>query len=110
MRNLFKLACVGAIALASLVACEKEITDNPNYNALTKTVNTDFVFNVSTGMTPPVQDDLRQHPGHHRRRLQAHPTTANMLQPPPPRRRTTPSATFSPQAPSIPMELPRAAE
>ena len=52
MRSFIKIAFVGAIALASLVACNKEATDNPNYDAKTRTVNADFVFNVSTGMTP----------------------------------------------------------
>lgn len=52
MRTSVKLSLAGAIALASLVACNKQGTDNPNYDAMTHTVNADFVFNVSTSMTP----------------------------------------------------------
>lgn len=52
MRNFVTILLTGTIALVSLVACNKEGADNPNYDAKTHTVNADFVFNVSTSMTP----------------------------------------------------------
>ena len=52
MRNFIKIACLGALALASLAACNKNADVNPNYDAKTRSVNADFVFNVSTRMTP----------------------------------------------------------
>jgi hypothetical protein len=52
MRTHFKLALAGAIALASLVSCNKENeTIDPNSNK-TDEVLTQFVFNISTGNTP----------------------------------------------------------
>ena len=48
MTNLSRIALLGAVALLA-AACAKEVgTDNPNYNAETKEVKTQFVFNVST--------------------------------------------------------------
>ncbi len=52
MRNSVKLFLAGAIVLASAVACTPKEAINPNFDAKTNTVNADFVFNVSTGMTP----------------------------------------------------------
>ena len=51
MRNFIKIACLGAIALTSLVSCNREPV-NPNYNAETGEVLTSFVFNVATSNTP----------------------------------------------------------
>ena len=50
MRNLIKLSIAGAIALAAVVACNKKevVQDNPNYNADTKEVTTQFVISVNT--------------------------------------------------------------
>ncbi|MBO4742514.1 MAG: hypothetical protein J5533_02660 [Bacteroidales bacterium] len=47
-----KLFLAGAIVLAGVVACTPKEEINPNYDAKTNSVNADFVFNVSTGMTP----------------------------------------------------------
>ena len=52
MRNFVTICLTGAIALVSLVACNKEITDNPNYNKETNEVLTSFVFNVASNNTP----------------------------------------------------------
>ncbi|MBO4670589.1 MAG: hypothetical protein J5640_01935 [Bacteroidales bacterium] len=52
MRKTIYFALAGAIALASVVACNKEGTDNPNYNKETNEVLTSFVFNVATANTP----------------------------------------------------------
>ena len=52
MRKTLYFALAGAIALASVVACNKEGTDNPNYNKETNEVLTSFVFNVATANTP----------------------------------------------------------
>lgn len=51
MRKLIYFALAGAIALASVVACEKTV-DNPNFNKETNEVLTSFVFNVATANTP----------------------------------------------------------
>ena len=52
MRNSVKIVLAGAIALASIVACNKEGADNPNYNKATGEVLTSFVFNVATPTSP----------------------------------------------------------
>ena len=50
MRKLIKLSVAGAIALAAVVACNKKEIEqaNPNYNASTKEVTTQFVISVNT--------------------------------------------------------------
>lgn len=48
MTDLSRIALLGAVALLA-AACAKEVgTDNPNFNAETNEVKTNFVFNVST--------------------------------------------------------------
>ena len=55
MKKYFNFAFLSAIALAGtfgLTACTSDddaVADNPNYNANTKEVTVDFVFNVETG-------------------------------------------------------------
>lgn len=51
MRKL--LLAIGAMALLGLTAgCADPVENNPNYNAATNSVMTNFVFNVATGNTP----------------------------------------------------------
>jgi hypothetical protein len=52
MSKSVKFVLAGAIALASVVACNKEVTSNPNYNPATGEVLTSFVFNVAATNTP----------------------------------------------------------
>ena len=54
MTKLSKIALLGAVALMAAVGCQREVVEevNPNYNALTGEVTTDFVINVSSGNTP----------------------------------------------------------
>ena len=52
MRFNYKFLLTGAVALAAVVACQKEVSevpDNPNYNKETNEVLTSFVFSVATG-------------------------------------------------------------
>lgn len=46
------LFVLSAIALLGLTSCVEQIEHNPNYDPETNAVNTNFVFNVSTGNTP----------------------------------------------------------
>ena len=49
MKTSLRLCFLGALALAGLVACNKEVRENnPNYNPETGEVNTKFVFNLSS--------------------------------------------------------------
>ena len=49
MKASLRLCFLGALALAGLVACQKEVRENnPNYNPETNEVNTKFVFNLSS--------------------------------------------------------------
>lgn len=50
MGKLIKFSLAGAIALAAAVACNPKevVSDNPNYNADTKEVTTQFVISVNT--------------------------------------------------------------
>lgn len=52
MRKKVNFLLAGAIALASVVACNKQATDNPNFNKETNEVLTSFVFNVAANNTP----------------------------------------------------------
>ncbi len=53
MKIHLKIAFVSALALATLVSCNKEKeVNNPNYNKETGEVLTSFVFNVAAGNTP----------------------------------------------------------
>ncbi len=55
MRFNYKFLLTGAVALAAVVACQKEVSevpDNPNYNKETHEVLTSFVFNVATNNSP----------------------------------------------------------
>ena len=54
MTKLSKIALLGSVALMAAVGCQREVVEevNPNYNALTGEVTTDFVINVSSGNTP----------------------------------------------------------
>jgi putative hemolysin len=50
----FLLSAIALSGVFGLTACsstEEEVVDNPNYDPLTKTVNANFVFSVSTGNT-----------------------------------------------------------
>ena len=53
MRFNYKFLLTGAMALAAVVACQKEVSeevaDNPTYNKATGEVKVDFVMNVSSG-------------------------------------------------------------
>lgn len=50
-----KLTVVSALALVALAACQREakVADNPTYDPEKKTVNTQFIVNVSTGTGSP---------------------------------------------------------
>lgn len=57
MKTVFKFALMGLAASLFVLGCSKSDTtpegaDNPNYDSEKNTVNTNFVFNVSTGNTP----------------------------------------------------------
>ena len=47
--SMMALTC--AFGLTACSSSEEEVIDNPNYDPLTKTVNANFVFSVSTGNT-----------------------------------------------------------
>lgn len=50
-----KLTVLSALALVALAACQREakVADNPTYDPENKTVNTQFIVNVSTGTGSP---------------------------------------------------------
>ncbi|MBP3256762.1 MAG: hypothetical protein J6M23_02010 [Bacteroidales bacterium] len=49
-----KLTVLSALALVALMACQREkVADNPTYDPVTQTVNTQFIVNVSTGTGSP---------------------------------------------------------
>ena len=49
MKASLRLCFLGALAIAGLVACNKDVRENnPNYNPETGEVNTKFVFNLSS--------------------------------------------------------------
>ena len=50
MKKLFFI--LSAFALLGLSSCVEPVEHNPNYDAATNSVNTNFVFNVSTSNTP----------------------------------------------------------
>ena len=62
MTHLAKFALLGAVALMTVVACQKEGEDNPNFNAETKEVLTQFSLNVSTNTDTKQQVDVVQVP------------------------------------------------
>ena len=62
MTKLSKIALLGAAALMSVVACQKEGEDNPNFNAETKEVLTQFSLNVSTNTDTKQQVEAVQVP------------------------------------------------
>ena len=49
-----RLAVLSALALVALMACQREkVADNPTYDPVAKTVNAQFIINVSTGTGSP---------------------------------------------------------
>ena len=50
-----KLTVLSALALVALAACQREATvaDNPTYDPVENTVNTQFILNISTGTGSP---------------------------------------------------------
>ncbi|MBR1871736.1 MAG: hypothetical protein IJ795_00825 [Bacteroidales bacterium] len=54
MQTIKRIAMIGAAALLTLASCSKteRVVDNPNFNAETGEVLTNFVFNVSATNTP----------------------------------------------------------
>lgn len=68
MKASLRLCFLGALALAGLVACQKEVRENnPNYNPETDEVNTKFVFNLSSlAKTKQAGDDVQANGDHFR--------------------------------------------
>lgn len=62
MKNLTKIALLGAVTLVGAVGCQREQEMNPNYDPETKEVLTQFSLNVSTNTDTKQTPDIVQVP------------------------------------------------